>query len=534
MSGFALGIRYLTGYAVATNPVTRDVAEWPPHPGRVFMALASAHFETGEDPTELAALEWLEALEAPALNVSPADHRTVTTHFVPVNDSAGPSKASLQSAPAFSRDRAGRTFPRVRPHDDTVHLVWPDRTLDLAHRQGLEGLCKKVIRIGHSSSLVQMWCGDVPHDLQVTLQPTQAAGDTNLRIVGPGALEYLKRQYNVAAVDAFARLSDPIAKQRGAAQRSAKAEFKREFGVDWKKSLPVPGSRRPVLSLWQRYRRIESERDSQTGQTVFDPALIILRLEPWESRYRRLGLVSTLRVTDVLRKAVQHVAGRDLGLRPIPEVLTGHKPDGDPSERPHFAYLPLAFVGDRHADGHLMGIAVAFPREEHWPDYSKERRLAMAVLSQVTELTLGQLGTWQVKPELRETPPYSLVPDSWTAFPSGSKVWASVTPVVFDEHPKGKDSNTYSEALEAMIGRACVRVGLTRPARVSLTPVSKHVGAPSAREFPRLCRKDGGERRHSHVIIEFARPVCGPVLLGAGRYRGYGLCRPVGENGEGV
>jgi hypothetical protein len=27
--------------------------------------------------------------------------------------------------------------------------------------------------------------------------------------------------------------------------------------------------------------------------------------------------------------------------------------------------------------------------------------------------------------------------------------------------------------------------------------------------------------------IEFAEPLVGPVLLGAGRYRGYGLCRPV-------
>ena len=54
----ALGIRYLTKYAVATN-LARQPAEWPPHPGRVFMAMAASHFESGADAEELTALEWL-------------------------------------------------------------------------------------------------------------------------------------------------------------------------------------------------------------------------------------------------------------------------------------------------------------------------------------------------------------------------------------------------------------------------------------------------------------------------------------------
>jgi CRISPR-associated protein Csb2 len=60
-----------------------------------------------------------------------------------------------------------------------------------------------------------------------------------------------------------------------------------------------------------------------------------------------------------------------------------------------------------------------------------------------------------------------------------------------------------------------------------VTPVSAHLGAPAAHEFPRLQRKDGSECRHTHAILIFSQPVIGPVLLGAGRYRGYGLCRPL-------
>ena len=41
-----VGIRYLNGWVMATHPTNREVAEWPPHPDRVFMALAAAHFET--------------------------------------------------------------------------------------------------------------------------------------------------------------------------------------------------------------------------------------------------------------------------------------------------------------------------------------------------------------------------------------------------------------------------------------------------------------------------------------------------------
>jgi CRISPR-associated protein Csb2 len=261
-------------------------------------------------------------------------------------------------------------------------------------------------------------------------------------------------------------------------------------------------------------------------QSVFDPSIVVLRLGPQSSSYQRLDLVTTLRLTDVLRKAVQQVAGQDLGLNPIPEVLTGHKADGAPSEHPHIAYLPLAFVEGQHASGHLMGLGVALPREEYWPEHREERRLVMAVLSRIPTLTLGRLGVWELKPEMREAPPHNLLPTTWTASPAGSRVWASVTPVAFDEHPKEKDRNAYHDAVKAMIGRACMRAGLPGPAVVRVTPVSKHLGTPAAGDFPRLTRKDGGERRHAHVVIDFGRPVVGPVLLGAGRYRGYGVCRP--------
>src|SRR3972149_3004971 len=55
----AFGIRYLNGFVAAAEPDSHERAEWPPHPGRVFMALAATHFQTGCEPAERDALIWL-------------------------------------------------------------------------------------------------------------------------------------------------------------------------------------------------------------------------------------------------------------------------------------------------------------------------------------------------------------------------------------------------------------------------------------------------------------------------------------------
>jgi CRISPR-associated protein Csb2 len=73
----------------------------------------------------ITALEWLENLGSPQMRASGGEARAVVTHYVPVNDAAGPSKAMLQSVP-LTRDRQPRTFARTWLDDDTVWLVWPD------------------------------------------------------------------------------------------------------------------------------------------------------------------------------------------------------------------------------------------------------------------------------------------------------------------------------------------------------------------------------------------------------------------------
>jgi CRISPR-associated protein Csb2 len=524
---FALGIRYLNGFVVATEPDSYERPEWPPHPGRVFMALAAAHFQTEGEPEEREALLWLESLEeAPALRAGEHDERAFVTHYVPVNDKPGPAKALLQGVP-LTRDRQPRTFSGALLQDDTVYLLWFAAGPSDAVRAALARLCAKVTRIGHSSSLVQMWLSDSDVGAP-TWVPDDDRAIVYLRIARPGTLEDLERRYNAAAVRTFADLqvaaTDDSDKRT---QRKAKARLKAEFG-----GKPPP-QQRPRLALYQGYARpAEASEARRVRETVFDPHFTILTLSRVEGPYRHLDLACVLTIAQRLRDAILSHS-EDLPSH-IRSLLSGHDANGAPLECSHLAFVPLAFVDHPHADGHLLGLGVALPADLSRDD----RRLALCAVARVKQLKLGRLGVWNIVPHTAlRSAQYNLRVETWTARSAepqaaqqpGATVWSTVTPVVHDRHSKASDPATYRREVAAMIAKACTHIGLPEPREVVVTSVSVFEGVPPARGMPRLQRKDGSDRRHTHAILVFDEPVCGPVLIGAGRYRGYGVCRPVGD-----
>jgi CRISPR-associated protein Csb2 len=176
-----------------------------------------------------------------------------------------------------------------------------------------------------------------------------------------------------------------------------------------------------------------------------------------------------------------------------------------------------------------MGVALALPRDL---DPEEASRILAAWLRDThtgrprpIRLFDGQWLEVTAELETRETYPCSLDPETWTAPETGACRWASVTPVVLDRHFKGADK--WEKAAES-IKDACERIDLPRPELVELHPVSRVRGALRATEFPYLTRKrDGGRMDHTHAYLQFVEPVRGPLLIGAGRFRGYGLCRPL-------
>jgi CRISPR-associated protein Csb2 len=484
----AIGIRYLMGWSMATHSADRERPEWPPHPDRVFMSLAAAYYETDGDSRELEALLWVEQLGAPNMWATEANERNIMPTYVPVNDSTTPRlrpgrdpspqqvNAGLQLLPE-NRSRQPRQFPVVIPHDPTVYLVWPD-TPSPEVRDGLESLCNKVIRVGHSASLVQAWVEDSPPE--PNLVPTDAVAQRSMRVSGTGRLDHLQAQYG--------------------------------------------NGRRPDRSRWAGYARTQPESRPETSHSVFQDRLLTLRRVDG----RRMGLESTLQLTGKLRNAVvKHCP------EPVPEWVSGHTYDGRPSQEPHLALLPLPFAGSEHADGHLMGLALAIP---NGVSPAEARRCLSPLLGANEDGSLRQVRLydganfeWLLEMEDRDSPPVALRSETWTR---PDRRWATVTPIVFDRHPKGRDREIQAEQ---MVAEACQRIGLPRPVDVVLSQVSLHLGVPHSRAFPAMPRKSGeGRRQHLHAVLTFAEPVSGPIILGAGRYRGYGTCRPARWEGGDV
>lgn len=256
--------------------------------------------------------------------------------------------------------------------------------------------------------------------------------------------------------------------------------------------------------------------------SVFSPLLAMFTLERADGPYRFLDLTCTLALADRWREAI---ASHASSFSPEAQsLLTGHAPNRSPLQTAHVAFLALGSVGHPHANGRIPGIGLALP--SGMPGNVRADILEVARRVCDEGLRLGRLGKWKLAPSAESRSLTALRSATWTAYPGGATHWGTVTPIAYDHHPKSKKAECLAEVV-AMIAGGCERIVLPRPREVIPTPVSVHLGAPPAHSFPRLRRKDGSERRHTHAILIFDEPVCGPMILGAGRYRGYGLCRPM-------
>ena len=458
----ALSVEFLTGRFVAASFDDRGVAEWPPHPMRLFSALAAAAAEGG-DKEGRTALEWLEQQDPPGLAVGEHFPRTVMESYVPVNDSADPARvpATGEGFP-LGRVRQPRTFPSGVVEPPVACFIWEKAEPTEETLHALAHLADRVSYLGHSSSLVAVRLTDAP--LAPNLVPVgEAHAEVVLRVPRPGQLQALEEAH----------------------------------------LLYVGRGVRGVLPCgFQGYGSIAAvETVTPRTQTVFAEMVVFRRQSG-----PQLPITAASSVAAALRGAVM-AASAD----PSPEILSGHGADGGPSERPHLAFVALPDVGHRHADGHLLGAAVVLPQGLDLA----ERRTVLTALSAVDRLTMGRVGAWTV--ERGSGTQRGLRPELWKG---PSKTWASVTPVELDIHP---DEPCGSEAEES-VTRSCERIGLPRPSFVLVAPQSVVFGVPPWHAF----RRDPGHGRPLvHVVLGFDRPVRGPLLLGAGRYRGLGLCRPM-------
>ncbi len=489
--------QYLLGRCVATDFTDREQPEWPPHPDRVFQALVAAWAELGKPDDGRAALEWLESLPTPSIAApDPESIPLVPKVYVPVNDIEA-SKGQRQKAeygkglegllPDF-RPKKERYFPFVRIGDSICALQWDAEAS--VHRHSLERLCAAVTRIGHSSSIVRCWLADVAPPVDYSPDPSTGDSIVMLRIPETGRLSVLSRSYDWG-LESGTYMAPPAARQKAYAHR-----------LD-----------RPVL-----------------GHGQFRKDLMIFR----QTGGRRFDLRQSLDLTEAFRgmllAGAENLGGNSSRAK---SMISGHAPDGSPLQGGHLAYLPLGFVGDIHADGHILGIALATPGE--WGADAED--LVVASLAYAFHddgticLRLGSKGEMILQYETSSLVPKALRPETWCR---PSLTWASVTPIVMDHMMKKRQADLEKWAAER-IAVTCGHQGIPEPIRVSVSPVPFLEGSSPCynsertrgQNFPPIRRKDGQANWLFHARIEFSVPVRGPLVLGSGRYRGYGLCKPL-------
>ena len=267
-------------------------------------------------------------------------------------------------------------------------------------------------------------------------------------------------------------------------------------------------------------------------RSVFGEWLLLREVPAGDGRSLGLSLARAEEVTRALRGALLSHA-----LDPPPAALSGHAPDGRRLERPHAAFLALPDLGSRRESGNpITGVAIVLPR-----GIDPEGRQAILLAAARWErsglrLLLGRLGEMQLARLDGPATGGALDPKAWTR---PSRRWASVTPIALHQNPGNLTAHDPEVAARAarqaeeIITRGCAHICLPLPTRVRVMRRSLFPGAPSAPAFMPYPRHASGpqcfRRVCVHAELEFAEPVEGPLLLGAGRYFGVGWCGPLRE-----
>lgn len=459
----------LTGRYDAAGAGDRDVAEWPPHPARVFCALVASCRDGGDH----GALRWLEALPAPVVQASDTVLREARQGYVVTNKTE--RSGGSQSHPARSNQL--RIRQSVVPASARVRVVWHATDPDPGTVATLDDLARRVPYLGRSTGLAALRCralvGPETSEVEglVSFEPVSHwVGAQQLRVPYQGYLDDLRMLHEQGRA--------PWEASRTIGYR----QVARRSGVEGRPPGPVPSVYTDVVVL-----RFSGARP--------------------EGRL-------TARFTTALRRAVMARTPD-----PLPAVLHGHGVPG----RPHVAFIALPNVGHPHADGRLLGLAVAIP---DLPE--AERRMLVRVLlrdmahlaegggqRRVLELHVPEIGLVDLVYEPGLVRPWGVQPERWRR---GSHTWVSVTPVVLDRFPRHGDA-----ACE--VARCAQVVGLPRPQEVVVSPAPLVQGGIRLRSDDLPVRTRG--RIFCHARLSFDRPVSGPLLLGAGRYLGVGLFIPL-------
>lgn len=478
-------IEYLSGVSFAALGPDTDAPEWPPQPDRVFSALTASWAARGRDEEEAQALEWLEQQPPPLIDASDAPARSAPTVFVPPNDpSIGKVKTAKHVLPSM-RQRQARRFPAARPVDSSVRLLWDVEDPDEVILNALQRVAHDVAYVGHSASLTR--CRFLRG---AEVEPRNGLQAPHRRVYR-GRLAELDREYEAG------RRPQPGAPVRIATEDAP--------------------PRRGVFSVrWLILEHIDGVMPDVRAAAIVSRTI----RETLMSGYRRTGLEAA-----------------------IPEIVSGHTPGGEPSRSPHLAIVPMPFAGYPFADGSVKGLALVPPEGGEILDDADFKRALRAVApldpDRGRRLMTVRSGdshsgvSFSIVLAPSFEPPTGKRSLDARPYTGSGRDFATVTPIVLDRHLKEYGAGR-NEEIAAQIAGACRNIGLPEPELVIPDKHATFEGMPSAYpsgrnpawmrwKLPRSLMS----RQVTHAFIRFPVAIVGPVLLGAGRFLGMGLCRSI-------
>jgi CRISPR-associated protein Csb2 len=545
-------VELLTGRYVSSDHTDRSKAEWPPHPARLYAALVATWAETGGTADEAAALDALALLPSPKVYAPEIQgERLASTFYVPVNDTAalrnyssnwaqfnaawlereearagllapnpdpkarkqlektvtrsdrsiaklrhavagfasGGTAATLAILPEH-RTKQARSFPGVAPDSAMFAFVWPEANLAPKHVEALDRLLARVHRIGHSQSLVLVRrVSDPPEPNWIP----HADGTLALRWVGPGQREALMREHEI---------------HQGNEPRVT-----------------------PATTVGY-LRAEEAILESTAPRSLLDGDFIVYERAggPPVPITRGLGLAKQIH-----RALVQRAEQQPDGT--VHRSVSGRDPDGTVTREAHVLIVPLPYVGSTYADGSMMGVAFLIPAS-----VSEEGRTQILRAlgrwerthdpeERLLRVHMGPQGVLELRRILGRSDRQNLRQRTWCR---PSRHWITATPMVLDRNPKTLWARDPAAAAEGearaidVIRHSCARIGLPEPERVLIERGAPLAGTEPVGAHPPFQGANGGPRRIMvHARLSFAEPVQGPVILGAGRFSGAGLFRPI-------
>ena len=448
--------------------------EWPPSPARLFAALVAAD-GTGDRcrVTDGRELKWLEQQPPPEIYASTrCCHQQLNTRFVAKHGDrwAGQKKRGIPEEVSVHQEYVGRTGVGIRPGVRVAlsdpRVVYRWDEVDVPDGGLLESLRLRAARVGFLGT------SDSPARLRVHTRMPPSAGESFVPDDDGDVAISVTRAGHLKLLD---RLFD-----------------------EWvRRGASVARSQFPALKHEQRYRSPGTAAPPDRGKVV-----AWLQLD---------GSVSGRRITTLVGLFKAAVLSQHERIHGEPhQVLHGHgfRAKGYEIAR----YLALPNVGYARSDGRIHGLALWLPPG---PDPTVRRRARDAALA-VRRLTGHGLDVAVERRDEEAPRPVATKPTRWL---KPSRAWATATPAI---HERRRTLDL------AEVTRWCRHAGLPAPIafRSMRTPL-----APGAIDLAPVEVNRPGKPKlpYSHVEIRFAEPVDGPVVIGSGRQRGFGLCVPVDD-----